>query len=85
MAKDPRYVVGLQDTKDPCCYKDVEELDKEGQAKALADEIAKREGRPCIVYDRKPFDGGIIYRTGEAPKTARPEPFNSKRKVRGKR
>ncbi len=48
-----RYVIGLQDTKDPCCYKDVLEGDKQGETIEKAQNIADKEKRKTIVYDRK--------------------------------
>lgn len=77
MSKEKRYVVGLQDVKDKSCFKDFEETDVKAVAIRLADEGAKRAGRPCIVFERGSSEG-IIYRTDKI----RPEP---KGKNRGKK
>lgn len=69
----PRYVVGLRSKTDPCCYKDMIEGEKEGEAKQQADELAVTEQRATIVYDRKLM--AIIYRV-PGPEIAKQEPVS---------
>lgn len=73
----PRYVASLQTEKDPCCYKDFFETEKQHEAKEQADKAAKENDRATIVYDRAAMD--IIYRVAgpakpvvEKPKATEP-------------
>ena len=68
----PRYVVGLRDKDDPCCYKDTIEGEKEGEAKEKAEALAAKEGRATIVYDRKEM--AIIHRVAGPVDTSKPAP-----------
>ena len=68
MASTPdgrRYVAGLQDTVDPCCYKDFYEGEKQGEAIEKAQAAADKHRRKAIVYDRKGM--GIIHRCTPIP------------------
>jgi hypothetical protein len=73
----PRYVVGLRDVKDPSLYKDTIQGDKEGEAKLKAEELAAKEGRATIVYDRK--EQQIIYRVAAATETPKEPEVPKKR------
>jgi hypothetical protein len=56
----PRYVAGLRDKTDLCCYKDFFETEKFEEAKQEADAAADKNKRNTIVYDRKLME--ITYR-----------------------
>lgn len=59
-----RYTVCLQSTKEKCMYDDYTEKDTFADACDTAKACAEREGRPCIVYDRRPNADPVVYRTG---------------------
>lgn len=84
MMDGPRYVVGLRDVKEKNLYKDMIEGEKEGEAKQQAEELAAKEGRATIVWDRKNLE--IIYRVaGKDDPVEKQEPPKPEPKKRGRR
>lgn len=55
-----RFVISLQNKLDYQCYNDLEEIDKWGEAKEIAERLALENERPTIVFDRR--IGFIVYR-----------------------
>jgi len=56
----PRYVTGIQDEKEKCCYKDFYETETLYEAKEKADEKSDKVNRSAIVFDRKLME--IVHR-----------------------
>ena len=56
----PRYIAGIQDEKDKCCYKDFFETETLYEAKEKADEKSEKVNRSAIVFDRKLME--IVHR-----------------------
>jgi hypothetical protein len=81
----PRYVAGLRDKTDLCCYKDFFETEKFEEAKQEADAAADKNKRNTIVYDRKLME--ITYRkvVQEEVKAAPPKPQKVFRKGKAKK
>jgi hypothetical protein len=83
MMDGPRYVVGLRDPKQSNLYKDMIEGEKEGEAKQQAEELAAKEGRATIVWDRKNHE--VIHRVAGKDDPVEKQETKPEPKKRGRR
>jgi len=79
---EKRFVISLQNKLDKQCYNDLEETNKWGEAKEIAERLALESERPTIVFDRRVHF--IVYRFSAPTELTQEEPKAKKTAIRRK-